>query len=149
MDNLKDILLGLAEKLDLEQLDSDANGHWRLIYSDTDWFEIASDDDRRVLSICQDLAKPAEKSRLAVYAMALQYNYLWTETGGARLALDGPDGSISLSVDIAYELCESDYIENAIRNFREIARSWKDLLLSEGDNEEVGMTVDPQNWIRG
>ena len=60
--------------------------------------ELAADGERLWLSAEAGVPRPSDRERL--YPLMLQYNAQWQQTGGVRLALDGPEGAAVLAYDM-------------------------------------------------
>src|SRR3954453_10385430 len=81
--------------LELEQVsDFDGEREWALVVDaatvvHADYVEA---DDRLMLSI--ELGRPPEASHHRIYELLLLYNHGWPETGGVRMALESPGGTV-------------------------------------------------------
>lgn len=91
--------------------------------------EYQADDGRLWLSaeVCEP---PGE--RLALYGLLLLYNARWKETGGVRLALDGPDGSVVQAYDMPVAGLDLHRLTTAIRNFRDTLDGWRTIVAAGG-----------------
>ena len=107
-------------------------------------------DDRR-LWLSTDVCEPPGE-RLVLYDLILQYNARWKETGGVRLALDGPEGSVVLAYDLPVAGLDLPRLQTVIRNFRDTLDGWRTIVAASGQTEGQGSRgLDPMlmGMIRG
>ena len=88
--------------------------------------EFHADEDRLYLSA--NVASPPEARRAATYDLLLQYNNQWTETGGIRMALDGPAGRVVQITDLRVTGLDVSSLESALVSFLEKLRAWRDMV---------------------
>lgn len=146
-ERIEQILIDLAEPLDLEVLDRTEDGSWMIKFEREDPIEANYSEDRQVLCFSKDLAAPAESARATVHTMALQYNFLWEDTGGGRLSLSAPEEPMTYSVDVALPLCTLPNLKKIILNVREVAASWTAIIISNS-SDDGGGEDQSDSWMR-
>jgi hypothetical protein len=99
---------------------------WLLVFADEKsvYVEWAANPERLVLST--GLGKPVEGSELQVYETLLSYNLLWQDTGGVRMAIDGPQGEIMLIYDLFDDQLSLSELQTVVLNISNIAGIWRD-----------------------
>ncbi|MGJ0508194.1 MAG: type III secretion system chaperone [Methylocystis sp.] len=129
IDVLDAILTDLAGSIGARHIGRTGNESWLILFeTQGEPIEIEYAAERALLVFSAALTAPRPEAREILYHLALQYNYLWTETGGARLSLDGPDGALVLSVEMASALVAAAKIEASLRDMRTAATKWKNLI---------------------
>lgn len=63
-----------------------------------------------------------------VYPLLLQYNYLWPETGGTRMALDGSPGNIVAVLDLGPDDLEPTALAALLTHLSVIRQVWAEML---------------------
>jgi hypothetical protein len=80
-------------------------------------------DERIMLSI--ELGRPPDASRQRIYELLLLYNHGWAETGGVRMALDSPGGTIVQLFETGAADLDLIGLRNVVTGFVELARHWR------------------------
>ena len=112
--------------LELEQVtEFDGGREWALVVDEAtvvhaDYVEA---DDRLMLSI--ELGQPPEASRHRIYELLLLYNHAWPETGGVRMALESPGGTIVQLFETGVGDLDLTGLRNVVAGFVELARHWR------------------------
>lgn len=113
---------------DLDQVSEfDGEASWAVV-ADGTVVTFEADDERSMLVLSAEVGRPRDDLRLKVYEAVLQYNLASRETGGARMALDGPDGAVVLLYDLATGDLETPRLAAVIEEFVAVVRGWRDLL---------------------
>jgi hypothetical protein len=129
---------------EIEAVAQEGDAAWAVAFPDENIVVIELDPTERKLVLAIDVGRPSEDAKLAAYEMALSYGYLWRETGGARFALGGLDGELTLHFDLEIaELTLPDF-QMVLQSLVEKARIWRGFL--EGGREasssqEVGLRI--------
>lgn len=99
---------------------------WLLVFGDETSIVIewATNPERLVLST--GLGRPAEGAHLTVYETLLSYNLLWQDTGGVRMAIDGPQGEVILIYDLFDDILSVSDLQTVALNISSIAAIWRD-----------------------
>jgi len=69
-----------------------------------------------------------EEARPKLFELLLLYNSQGPETGGARFAIDGPDGAVVLSLDIAADDLDVNHLAALVQDFRALRHSWRAII---------------------
>ena len=112
--------------------------------------ELLTPEGLLVLSAEAGTPQPEDSARL--YPLMLQYNARWQETGGVRLALDGPDGAVVQAYALPIADLDLPRLGTVIQNFRATLAGWRTIVAGpgvtrEGPNEVSDMNM--QGMIRG
>jgi Tir chaperone protein (CesT) family len=138
--------LELAEVQEFEQ-----ENLWALVARDGVVFFIDYQPDDERLWLSADVCVPPGE-RLALYGLMLQYNARWKDTGGVRLALDGPDGGVVQAYDMPVAGLDLHRLQTVIENFRETLDGWRKIVAASGQTDKPGVGgLDPMlmGVIRG
>jgi hypothetical protein len=120
------LMRDLGPLLELEQVSVfDGEREWALMVDEetivhADYVEA---DDRLMLSI--ELGQPPEASRHRIYELLLLYNHGWPETGGVRMALESPGGTIVQLFETGAGDLDLIGLRNVVVGFVELARHWR------------------------
>lgn len=100
--------------------------NWVLMLDDESAVSIewAGNPSRLVLSA--NLGRPHEGSELSIYETLLSYNLLWQDTGGVRMAIDGPQGEVMLIYDLFDDHLTVTELQTVVLNLCSIANIWRD-----------------------
>lgn len=131
--------LALSEAADRLRINflvtSDNEDAWRLTFSNGSAFDVAYDHDASRIVITGDVGEVTDSGRTRLYEMLLQYNYLWTYTGGARMALDGTPGRVMVMFELGAAGLEVSSVCRALSNLVEIRNAWREVIESSAGEE--------------
>jgi len=71
----------------------------------------------------------------------LRYNYLWTEHGGVRAALDGSPGNVVLMIETPGSGLEISKLCNILQGFRAAVEGWRGVLASIASGRAASDTL--------
>jgi hypothetical protein len=114
--------LELAEVREFEQ-----DNLWTLVDRDGTVLFVDYEPDDQRLWISADVCVPSG-NRSKLYDLMLQYNARWQQTGGVRLALDGPEGGVVQAYDLPVSGLDLQRLQNVIRNFRDTLEEWRKIV---------------------
>lgn len=97
--------------------------------------EWASNPSRLVLSA--NLGRPNEGSQLTIYETLLSYNLLWQDTGGVRMAIDGPQGEVMLIYDLCDDHLTLGELQTVVLNLANIAEIWRDYVGKDSNSASL------------
>jgi hypothetical protein len=108
--------------------------------------------DEGVLFLSAEAGTPQPDDRARLYPLMLQYNARWQETGGVRLALDGPEGAVVQAYALPVTDLDLARLCTVIRNFRATLGGWRTIVAGPGSagaepNEASDMSM--RGMIRG
>ncbi|RYX95027.1 MAG: hypothetical protein EOO28_13185 [Comamonadaceae bacterium] len=79
-----------------------------------------------------DVATVADAARVQVYEMLLQYNALWTQTGGARMALGSLPGPVVMMLELPASEVTAPRIGEVLTNMTRSLDAWRAMILACG-----------------
>ena len=91
-------------------------------------FDIEYDDAQARVVVTSVVAEVPAAARQHVYEMLLQYNYLWTDTGGLRMALAGTPGPVVMMVEMAVPGLAPAWLCRVLTNMRNALHAWRQAL---------------------
>jgi hypothetical protein len=115
--------LELAEVQEFEQDDL-----WTLVAGDGTVLFVDYEPKDQRLWLSADVCVPLPGDRLQLYELILQYNARWQQTGGVRLALDGPEGGIVQAYDLPAAGLDLHRLQNVVSNFRQTLDAWREIV---------------------
>ena len=158
---VSDMLVKLGPELDVDEIAAyEESKTWAVAASDSGWEAVVLlhyDEASKKLFISGDCGPAPEDKLLTTYEFLLKYNLACIDTGGARFALDGPGGEVSLIFDVSLFGLEADILGTAIGNFINLLRTMQAMVLCGFDGEKPanggapdtdGMSNDMQGMIR-
>lgn len=104
---------------------------WAVQFDDDRAILIEWADDPRRLVLSAILGRASSATQIAVYETLLSYNLLWKETGGVRMALDGPEGDVMLIYDLYEDQLTESELRTVMVNFADLAALWTEYVTSE------------------
>ena len=118
---------------------------WELLFDDETRLNIEYDRVATRVVFMGTIGAVAEPARLRVYEFLLQYNYLWSETGGVRMALDGAPGHVAM----IFELPTSDLgvhkLRDTVTSLVENLRWWREIIQTV---EAAGDGTTPRDGLQ-
>ncbi len=97
---------------------------WAIQFSDETILIIEPADDPQRMVISSELGVAAEGQQCRVYETLLCYNLMWHDSGGVKIGLAGPQGSLIISTDVGLEGLTLGALQESIQHFLKVARSW-------------------------
>lgn len=153
------LLTEIATELEVEALveHQEEDGlTWDLFVDDTRLIQIFLEEESGKVTLSTDLGTPAEESAARLHRLLLQYNYLWRETSGTRMALEEPAGNVVMLYDAMISGLDRQLLRNIIQNFSAAAEAWSALLgrqasessVEDTDDLDAAVLADPGLFIR-
>ncbi|MGE4240004.1 type III secretion system chaperone [Ramlibacter sp.] len=126
---IDDLVREAALMLSAEALVSDdERPAWTLRLADGLPFDIEHDDAQGRMVIVCPVGEAAPAARERLYERLLQYNFLWHDTGGLRMALSGTPGRVVLMLELPLPGLAPARLCAVLANMGEIRQSWHDIL---------------------
>ena len=97
---------------------------WAIQFSDESILIIEPADDPSRMVVSAELGVAAEAQQPTVYETLLCYNLMWRDSGGVKIGLAGPQGSLIISVDVCVEGLTLMALQQELERFLKIVRSW-------------------------
>ncbi|SDG76746.1 type III secretion system chaperone [Propionivibrio dicarboxylicus] len=138
---LRDLMTEIGPLLDLAQItEFSEDASWHLVFDTDIHMDIEYDPKGERLMITGDLSElPQERENTCV--ALLRYNYLWTEHGGVRAALDGVPGRLVLMLEMPVARLEISRLCAALRNLRTVIETWRAILSGKTSAREAAEQV--------
>jgi hypothetical protein len=117
----------------LQQDDS----NWVLVFEDETSIVIEWADTPARLVLTSSLGRANEDAQLGIYETLLSYNLLWQETGGVRMAIDGPQGEVMMIYDLFDDHLTVADLQTVVLNLTSIAGIWRDYVRKDPRNSSL------------
>lgn len=118
----------------IEQLEED---RWLLVFDEESALEIECDPVANKLVFTSILCPVVEENRTEIYQALLNFNFLWRETGGVRMALDGDQQNVAMLFDLFHPDLDSASLAAVVANLRDAALNWREALQSDAASETI------------
>ena len=141
------MLTKLGPDLDVDEIAAyEESRTWAVAASDSGWEAVILlhyDEASRKLFISGDCGPVPEDKILSTYEFLLKYNLACIDTGGARFALDGPGGDVSLIFDLPLADLETDMLGVTIANFINLLRTMQAMVICGFGDEPSAQSAAP------
>ncbi len=97
---------------------------WAIQFSDETILIIEPAEDPPRMVISAELGAAPEAQQLTVYETLLCYNLLWKDSGGVKVGLAGPQGTLIISAEVCIESMALMDLQEALNKFLTITRAW-------------------------
>ena len=139
-EEISDMLTKLGPELEVDEIAAyEESKTWAIASSDSGWEAVVLlhyDEASKKLFISGDCGPAPEDKLLSTYEFLLKYNLACIDTGGARFALDGPGGDVSLIFDVPLCGLEAELLGVAIGNFINLLRTMQAMVLCGFEGED-------------
>jgi hypothetical protein len=109
---------------DIDAVAQTEDPSWAIQFSDETVILIEPTDDPGRMVISADLGHTTDSMQLPIYETLLCYNLLWRQTGGVKIGLAGPKGSLIVSTEVCVEGLTLNDLQQELMNFVMIVRAW-------------------------
>ena len=141
------MLAKLGADLDVDEIAAyEESRTWAVATSDSGWEAVILlhyDETSRKLFISGDCGPVPEDKILSTYEFLLKYNLACIDTGGARFALDGPGGDVSLIFDLPLADLETDMLGVTLANFINLLRTMQAMVICGFGDEPSAQSAAP------
>ena len=143
LEHLQTLISEIGPLIDgIEAIDQEGEDYWLFSFGEDTVLQIQHDEEARKLVIFADLGVPSEEHQLPIYEAILSFNYLWSETGGVRMAIAGPGGAVSQVLDLFTLDLDGSTLGTVIENFLDKAMYWREFIAnyrvpSDADSDEL------------
>ena len=117
---------------------------WLLSWDGDTMLDLEHDPAADRVVLAGGIWTPADAARPRVCEMLLQYNYIWTETGGLRMALDGQPGQVVLMFELPATQLNVSRLSTVLVNMVGVQRAWRELLRQIDKAAESGQEAHRQ-----
>ncbi|MDI9331217.1 MAG: type III secretion system chaperone [Alphaproteobacteria bacterium] len=136
-----------VEASDVFRSRHDDQESWTMVLEDGLLIDIFEDQQAVSLMASIELGVPAPSKAAQVHVHLLQYNALWRETQGARMALDALTGEVYLLYQIRNEDTRPSRLRDILVNLVIAARAWKEKITKADDNPSEPTSSDFSYYI--
>lgn len=151
------MLTKLGPELDVDEIAAyEESKTWAVATSDSGWDAVILlhyDEASRKLFISGECGPVPDDKVLSTYEFLLKYNLACIDTGGARFALDGPGGDVSLIFDLPLADLEMEMLGATVGNFINLLRTMQAMVICGfGDDpsaQNSAHSVDEANQMQG
>ncbi len=123
---------------DIDALVQTDEPSWAIQFADDSIVVIEPAEDPPRLVLSAELGTAPETAERQVYEALLSYNLLWRDSGGVKIGLAGPKGSLVIN----WELCLQDLtlldLQAAIGRFQKLSSSWQAYVAKAEAGEVAG-----------
>ena len=157
-EDVSGMLTELGPELDVDEIAAyEESQTWAIAASDAGWDSVVLlhyDETSRKLFISGECGPVPDDKTLATYEFLLKYNLACIDTGGARFALDGPGGDVSLIFDLPLAELETQMLGATITNFINLLRTMQAMVIcgfsAEAEKREAAPVLDEmKNQMQG
>ena len=111
---------------------------WALVFDEDRIVFAEHDGEEARLWLSSEIAPaPGGTGRLELMERLLMVNGLWRETGGYRLALDGPGEHFLLACDVRASDLSLDDLATVLGNFVDALAAWRQIVAAGAGKAEV------------
>ncbi len=116
---------------------------WAIQFSDETIVIIEAADDPSRMVMSAELGPASEARQRAVYETLLCYNLMWRDSGGVKVGLAGPQGSLIISTDLCLDGMSLMDFQEGLNRFLKITRSWAQYVARTEEGTETEMPPLP------
>ncbi len=98
---------------------------WAIQFSDESILVIEPAEEPPRLVLSSELGTAAEAVERQVYEALLSYNLMWRDSGGVKIGLAGPKGTLIISTELPLEGLVLADLQAAILRFMKVTGSWQ------------------------
>ncbi len=113
--------------------------NWAIQFSDETIVIIEAADDPPRIVMSAELGAASDARQKAVYETLLCYNLMWRDSGGVKVGLAGPQGSLIISAEVCLDGMLLMDLQDALNRFLKITRSWTQYVAQEEGAETIGV----------
>ena len=106
----------------------EGGGAWQVDLDEGRYLDVEYDDSLRRLVITGGIGAAAEHARPALYETLLQYNFIWTETGGVRMAVDASTNQVVMMFEVAVSELDTSKLAMVLGNMAASQRGWQEIV---------------------
>jgi hypothetical protein len=111
---------------------------WLLEFDEETTIDVEFDAEADRLVLAAGVLEVPEARRSSIYELLLQFNFLWPQTGGVRMALDGMPGQVVMLFDLPDPTMGCTQLRRVLTNIAILQRSWRRILREIGSASDEG-----------
>jgi len=137
-EQVRALMAQIGPVLELAEVLEQAERHaWTLVDQDATVLFAEFLPAEAMLFLSAEAGAPPPEHRAGLYHLMLQYNARWQETGGVRLALDGPDGAVVQAYTMPVADLDLARLCTVIRNFRANLGGWRTIIADAAATPDI------------
>lgn len=113
---------------EVAEVQQQGEGEWTVFFDDESAVGLDFVPEQEKLVLSAELGAPPAEGKAATYEFVLIYNFNWTESGGIKVGLDAPDGSLELMFELNSASLDLPTLQLVLASFAEKARAWRELI---------------------
>jgi hypothetical protein len=126
-----DLIAQVGPVLDLQQVTEFAEDQaWCLVFDTSTRVDVDYDEHGDRLVLTANVATVEAHAQAKSFEALLRYNYLWTQHGGVRAALDGAPGNVVVMIETPASGLEISKLCSIVQGFRATVDGWRGVLAS-------------------
>ena len=122
---------------------------WAIQFSDDTVIILEPADDPSRVVMSADLGGVADAQQRIVYETLLCYNLMWRSSGGVKVGLAGPEGTLIISADVCLDNLTLSDFQQEIGKFLKITRSCVQYVLHAEQGEQSVLPPLPGMGMSG
>lgn len=103
-------------------------GEWTVFFDDETSVGLDFVPEQEKLVFSAALGAPPAETKAATYELVLIYNFNWPQSGGIKIGLDSPGGSLELLFECHAASLDMPTLQQLLTSFAEKARAWRELV---------------------
>jgi hypothetical protein len=137
-----DLMTRVGPVLDLQQVTEFAEDQaWRLVFDASTGVDVDYDGRGDRLVLTATVAAVEAHAQAKSFEALLRYNYLWTQHGGVRAALDGAPGNVVLMIEVPAAGLDVSKLCTILQGFRAVVEGWRGVLASIASGSAASDTL--------
>ena len=143
-ERVRQVLTEVGPLLELEAVtEGEDSTTWLLAIDEQTVVFVELDEANDRLMLSTPLGEPPEARRAELLETLLAYNSLWTQTGGVRMALDAPGGSVAQMFELAVGDLDASRFAAIFVQFVDISAGWRAVISGDGKSTDEEDTPGP------
>lgn len=116
---------------------------WAIQFSDDIVILLEAADNPPRMVISAELGAVHDAQQRVLYETLLCYNLMWRTSGGVKIGLAGPQGTLIISADICLDNLMLSKLQEEIDKFLKITRCWVNYILQTEKNHAAELPPLP------
>ncbi|MCG8650557.1 MAG: type III secretion system chaperone [Pirellulales bacterium] len=125
----------------IEEIRFDGDSQWAIAFDEKTIVMAACDEASGKLTFWVELTELPESADSETLQMLLCFNFLWQETGGARIALNQPGGTVMLVFDVVAEGLDVNSLAHVLENMVDHTGRWRQALRNAAADESASLEL--------
>ncbi len=122
---------------------------WAIQFSDETVIILEAAEDPSRIVISAEMGAVHDAQQRVIYETLLCYNLMWRNSGGVKIGLAGPQGTLIVSADICLDNLTLADLQQEISKFLKITRSWTQYIAKAGKGELAELPPLPGMGVAG